>query len=41
MIYTHVLCRPDVSVVSPLDRLNLPAARDEVVERFGEVVAGV
>ncbi len=26
MIYTHVLARPDIKIVSPLDRLELPAA---------------
>ena len=30
MIYTHVLCRPDINVVSPLDRLDLPVPRGEV-----------
>ena len=31
MIYTHVLARPDIRVVSPLDRLELPKP-EEVLE---------
>ena len=42
MIYTHVLCRPDINVVSPLDRLGVPVAqREVVVECCGEVGLGV
>ena len=42
MIYTHVLCRPDINVVSPLDRLGVPVAQPEVVvECCGEVGLGV
>ena len=44
MIYTHVLARPDIRVVSPLDRLELPRAEAavaaDVVKRV-EVVTGV
>jgi hypothetical protein len=27
MIYTHVLARPDIRVVSPLDRLEMPEVK--------------
>ena len=36
MIYTHVLARPDVRVVSPLDRLDVPAVKETVSVRAGE-----
>ena len=33
MIYTHVLSRPDIRVVSPLDRLERDALERSALER--------
>jgi hypothetical protein len=43
MIYAHVLARPDIRVVSPLDRLELPEVNEvsEVQELAGSVVSSL
>jgi len=39
MIYTHVLARPDVRVVSPLDRLEMPEVKEVSSERVISIAA--
>ena len=43
MIYTHVLARPDIRVVSPLDRLEMPEVKKvpEVQELGASVVSSL
>ena len=41
MIYTHVLARPDVRVVRPLDRLEMPEVKEVLPKRSVSTAAVV